>query len=153
MWGGQLLCDWTIRYGSHWYVGSPVHVSVWNDIGTEDILIAERTLELPTTPARPPFCVIKKMSILKSGEIKMRFTAPYDTRDNHIRVRIFSEDGESLDHQIKIFPPYMRDEKPDELEILIPSDYHGRLARIEYRVFDDGYMSRGLTMFKLPEIE
>ena len=43
---------------------------------------------------------------------------------------------------------------PGRMKVYIEGEYAGRIARIEYRVFEaDGFMSRGITFFKLPELE
>lgn len=154
-WGNNTICDWTIRYGSYWYVGDWMYVGVYDDQGEDDVLLYDKVLPLPRNLDRPPFCTVEKMAIKKDGELKFEFKAPYDTRNNQVRVRVFDEAGTTMVYEVKINPPY-----PKKVELLIPSEYQGRTGRIEYRVFDElgdpywmTYMSRGVTMFKLPELE
>lgn len=121
--------------------------------------------------APAPICKIKHMAIKKNGDLKMRFTAPYDIRQEgdhsvQIRVRIFNEEGTGLDTELpRIYPPFQIEKKdgtivPDKVKVdNIPAEFAGRTGRLEYRVFYPGdtpmteCMLRGVTYFKLPELE
>jgi hypothetical protein len=68
--------------------------------------------------------------------------------------------GLDVDGQFKIFPPFQIVKKngtivPDKVILdNIPAKFVGRTGRIEYRVNSDtGVMLRGITYFKLPELE
>jgi hypothetical protein len=114
----------------------------------------------------PPVCKIKKLAIRKNGELKVKFTAPADSRADQIRIRVFDDAGNGL-AQFKYFPPYQIVQKdgdiiPDMMKVFIPAEYAGHNARIEYRTSDPTthpdnlgftYMCRGITFFKLPEPE
>ncbi len=144
--------------------GSPIQ---FDDDG---MLLDSLTLPIDTDDPLPPICKIKHMAIKKNGDLKMRFTAPYDIRDSHIRIRIFDAEGLGLDYvdngnggnaaQIKLFPPFQIVKKngtiiPDKVKVTdIPAIFAGRTGRIEYRVnTDTGFLYRGITYFKLPELE
>jgi len=114
----------------------------------------------------PSICKIKKMAIMKNGDLKMRFTAPYHPDAAHIRIRIFDDSGNGL-WETRINQPYEIVKKdgtviPDKVRVLdIPAEYAGHPGRIEYRTtaispqpgYDYHYMIRGITYFKLPELE
>jgi len=107
----------------------------------------------------PAVCKIKKMAIMRNGELKMKFTAPYHMDVNHIRIRLFDDAGNGL-WQARIDPPFeiVKNDGtviPDMVKYVgIPAEYVGHPGRIEYRTNGpDGYMLRGITYFKLPELE
>ncbi len=105
-----------------------------------------------------PVSKIRKMAIKKNGEIKVKFTAPYDERADQIRIRIQGDNGGFID-QFKYFPDtdghYKITKKNgivvmDKLKVFIPAEHAGRTGRIEYRILENNYMQRGITWFQLP---
>lgn len=173
-WGGQMFHDWsvwlnnlvmlpvdrTFEITAKDNLGNPI---VFNMDGiNQDSVFANVDTDSPL----PPVCKIKRMAIKKNGELKMRFTAPYDIRQEedrnvHIRIRIFDAEDNGLEHEMeRIYPPFQIVKKdgtiiPDKVKVTnIPAEYAGRTGRIEYRVnADSGVLFRGITYFKLPELE
>jgi hypothetical protein len=133
--------------------GSKMLVDLGGDFPTNTIMIAPGR-----TNPMPPICQIKNMAIMKSGELKMKFTAPSATNVNQIRIRIFDENRNGID-EFKILPPFEIVQKdgtiiPDMVKTFLPAEYIGHTGRIEYRTYGDGVdMLRGMTFFKLPELE
>jgi hypothetical protein len=164
-WLGDTMYDFSMWYGHRMTMGDNVEIRAFgkkNDpviFNMEDGSIVNSLSVSPRVDvANPPIPVIKHMAIKKDGELMVIFTAPFDTRDNHIRIRIYNAEGTGAEKQYKYFPPYeiVRNDGtivPDKMKVLLPAEYAGRIARIEYRTLDDGYMCRGITFFKLPEIE
>ena len=155
--GAKFLLYDTYDIGIFKLDGTPMTI-VWNGEQTEWV-----TVMPGKTNAQPPICKIKKMAIMKSGELKMRFLAPYNLNADHIRIRIFDAAGNAI-HQIIIQPPFQIVKKdgtiiPDKVKTFIPAEYIGHTGRIEYRTNGiDGWggpwaMLRGITFFKLPELE
>ena len=156
-WINMTLYDYTMRYGHRDLFGTSLEVKVFNKGGDQTV---SRTITPSTTHAKPPVCEIKKLAIMKTGELKVKFTAPYDERRSQIRIRVFSTEGIGAVKEFRYDPPYEvikgnGDSKPDMMDVLIPAEYSGHTARIEYRVHEAHYvyMSRGITYFKLPELE
>jgi hypothetical protein len=110
------------------------------------------------TNQMPPVCQIKKMAIMKSGELKMRFTAPSATNVDQIRIRIFDENHNGID-EFRIYPPFeiVKNDGtiiPDMVKTFLPAEYIGHTGRIEYRTNGTNVDKlRGMTFFKLPELE
>jgi len=108
--------------------------------------------------AEVPVAKIRRMAIKKNGQIKVKITAPYDARTNEIRLRIQDDDGNFI-AQYKYFPESDGHYKiirkngtvvMDKLKVFLDAQYAGHFARFEYRVYENGYMQRGITNFKLP---
>jgi len=127
-------------------------------------------LETGKDNALPPKCKIKNMAIKeKTGQVKMRFTAPADPNVNHIRIRLFDADGNGVfEQRIKpdedggvddsVFEIVKKDGTsiPERVKVFLDSEWAGHLGRIEYRTIGtDGegydYTLRGITYFKLPD--
>lgn len=165
-WVGSVFHDYSLFLGHRIIMGSPITVTPLDKAGNPiDIILDEFTTvnSLTVTPsvdhALPPICTVKRMAIKKDGQLMVKFTAPYDTRNNHIRIRVWDADNLGAEEQFRYDPPYEIHKKngtivPDKMRILLPGEYAGRQARIEYRVYeDDGYMSRGITYIVLPSLE
>lgn len=185
-WGGQTFHDYSVWINNLVMLpkigyfqltadageGKPIHFDDGRGV-IQEFLLMHLDLDEPL----PPVCKIKHMAIKKNGDLKMRFTAPYDARQEldrnlHIRIRIFNEAGTGLDYvdngsggnaaEIRIFPPFQILKKDgvtiqaaDKVKVdNIPATFAGRTGRIEYRVESDTKVQfRGITYFKLPELE
>ena len=111
-----------------------------------------------TTAPMPPISSIIKMKVKNDGDIQLIFTAPY--RNNlarQIRIRVFNLEGTGAEAQFTYDPPYeyLRGDgstRGDTVKATIPAYFSGRMARIEYRLFEEGtgYMTRGIKWFTLP---
>ena len=137
-----------------WSSGDPNNGT---DVETEELVITpKKGMDLV------PICKIKRLAIMKNGDLKVKFTAPYAENSVQIRIRVYNEDITGFVEQFKYNPPYQIEKKdgtiiPDKMKVFIPGEYAGRIARLEYWMTEDGewdtYISRGLTLFKLPELE
>jgi len=123
----------------------------------------------------PPVAKLRKAVITKNKGIRVKFTAPFDARGGEIRIRVYSEDYGSFIHQFRtkedVNHPHHLDglAKDDEghyfftkkdgtvildkVKVFIPMEYAGHTLRIEYRIYDDATILRGLTTFVLPAPE
>ena len=106
-----------------------------------------------------PICTINSMKVKGNGDIVMIFTAPYKKNPGrHIRIRIYMDDPVAGgDAEFRFYPPfeYVRADgstKGDTIKAIIPAEFSGRTARIEYRLPEEstGYMVRGIRLFQLP---
>jgi hypothetical protein len=131
--------------------GAPIPIQFPNGDPANTVYTEKNLIEVPVVK-------IRKMAIKKSGEIKLKFTAPYDERADQIRIRIQGDNGGFID-QFKYFPNTDGHYKivrkngtviMDKLKVFIPAEHAGRTGRIEYRVFENNYMQRGITYFQLP---
>lgn len=163
---GKIYYDYSIYLGHKAMVSQPVEFQIFDLTGARmmfnlpDGTQTDSIFVFPSvTAALPPVCKIKHMAIMKTGELKVKFTAPYDDRNSQIRIRVYNAEGNGAETQFKYNPPYQIVKNdgtvvPDKMLVLLPEVYAGRKARIEYRVFEeDGFMSRGMTFFKLPSLE
>jgi len=166
-WLGETNYDFSTWIGHSAFFGFPVTITAYDAAGElinfhlSDGSVATSATVIPRRDAKlPPVPVIKRMAIKKDGQLMVKFTAPYDERSNQIRIRIFNTEGTGAEWQERFNPPYQFIKKdgtvvPDEMKILLPAEFAGRIARLEYRTFehDDNYMCRGIVFFKLPELE
>ncbi len=165
-WFGVDQNDYTMFFGHKAMIAQPFEFQAI-DKGGDPVMfilsdgtpVTSLYAEPSLTAATAPVCKIKHMAIKKSGELKVKFTAPYDTRNSQIRIVVYNPEGTGAETNFKYNPPYQIVKNngtivPDKMKVFLPGEYTGRIARIEYRVFeDDGFMSRGITFFTLPSLE
>jgi len=152
-WLGDENHDYAAWIGASFNVQESYALTLFdaNGVQIDDVITIEPiNTDLPLAP----LCKIKKMAIMRNGNLKMRFTAPYDLNAQQIRIRIFDDAGNAI-YQEKIDPPFEIVRKdgtiiPDKVKTFIPAEYIGHTGRIEYRT--NGGI-RGITYFKLPELE
>lgn len=166
-WIGEMNHDYSIWFGHRMMMGDPITITPKDadgnlidlHMGDGVTVLNSFVVEPSIDHALPPVPKIKHMAIKKSGELLVKFTAPYDVRNNHIRIRVYNAEGSGAEWQKRYYPPYQIEKKdgrilPDKMKVFLPAEFAGRIARIEYRVYeDDGYMSRGIVFFRLPELE
>jgi hypothetical protein len=136
--------------------GDPV-----NFIANDGVTVIGPSLFLTPSQTAPmaPICTISSMKVKGNGDIVMIFTAPYKNNPGrHIRIRIYMDDPVAGgDAEFRFYPPfeYVRADgstKGDTIKAIIPAEFSGRTARIEYRLPEEstGYMVRGIRLFQLP---
>ena len=170
-WIGQTFYDYVIFMGTKALVCDQYDISIYDQNGALITYIFDGDPNqfvhsvITVIPGKgnlaPSICKIKKMAIKKNGEIKMKFTAPAHPDADHIRVRLFDENGNGIYSQ-KIFPPFEIVRKngdviADIVKVFIPAEHIGRTGRIEFRTKganpyggEGSYMLRGITYFQLP---
>lgn len=166
-WIGTTFDDYSLFLGHRMIMGETFTITPKDHAGQPiDLIMDDGSVQnsFVVSPsfdhALPPVCKVKRMAIKKDGQLMVKFTAPYDLRNNHIRIRIFDAANVGAEVQFRYDPPYQITKKdgtivPDKMKILLPGEYAGRQARIEYRTYEDdtGFMSRGITYVVLPSLE
>lgn len=92
-WVWRWWYDFRMWFSRKGRLSDPFEIKVWNDsegwvgLKLEDGSVVQSLFVSPSlTAASPPVCEIKNMKIKNDGRLMVKFTAPDDTRENHIRI-------------------------------------------------------------------
>ena len=137
------------------------------DIG-DGMLVDRWSIYPDLNQTLPPVAQLRKAVLTKNNGIRVKFTAPFDSRNGEIRIRILSENGDAFVAQFRSSNIAGLDKDDaghyfftkndgtvilDKVKVFIPMEYAGLTARIEYRIYESETALRGLTLFKLPAPE